>query len=206
MWLWIEAAPGVGLRHCGQVTPDVRVLARFGRDSVLALRTRTRRRAFPAVLDVHRLPPETDRAMRSGVEASAATVGPVVATWEAPAAGTRGWDWHLRRDLVARLLEQAVQPGQSAGAEPSVLMAWTRPGPAERLDSDAAWWSAAHSACADVPTRLLGLAVVTRWGWWMLPEGPERRWRRLRAHSGTSAQQRPTATAHLGQDQSSGQV
>lgn len=182
------------------------MLTRFGRDSVLALRARTRRRAFPAALSVHRLPAGTDRSMRSGVEPATATVGPVMATWEAPAAGTSGWDWHLRRELVARLLEQADRPGENAAADPSVLLVWTRPGPAEGLDSDAVWWSAARSACADVPTRLFGLAVVTRWGWWMLPEGPERRWQRLRAHSGTSAQQRPTGSDQLGEDQSSGQV
>jgi len=187
------------------VTPDVRVLAEFGRERVLGLRTSTRRRIFPAELSVHRLPPWTsDPARAGGGVDSRAVIATTVAAWTAPLAGTSGWDWHLRRELVGRLLEQADD--SSSDPEAPVLMVWTRPGPAEPEDSDAAWWAAARSACADLAVQLHGMAVVTRWGWWMLPEGPERRWQRLRANQGRRRPKKPVATALPADAQPSGQV
>jgi hypothetical protein len=175
---------------------------------VLALRASTRRRVFNATLSVHRLPAGIgDPTRTGGCPESAAAVGPAVAAWKAPVTGTSGWDWHLRRELLSRLLEQAEQRVVASGttAEP-VLLVWTRPGATELEDADAAWWAAAHSAGSDIGAHPLGLAVVTRWGWWMLPEGPARRWQRLRAHH---VRRSPNAGAplQLGADgQSSGQV
>ena len=187
------------------MTPDVRVLAEFGRERVLGLRTSTRRRIFPAELSVHRLPQRTlDQAQAVGGVGSRAVMATTVAVWTAPLAGTSGWDWHLRRELVGRLLEQADD--SSSDPEAPVLMVWTRPGPAEPEDSDAAWWAAARSACADLAVQLHGMAVVTRWGWWMLPEGPERRWQRLRANQGRRRPKKPVATALPADAQPSGQV
>lgn len=144
----------------------------------------------------------------SGGSVSDAAIGPAVASWEAPLAGTSGWDWHLRRELVGRLLEQSVQLAEDAGADAAapVLLVWTRPGAAEHEDSDAAWWAAARSACADLQVRVLGVAVVTRWGWWILPEGPGRRWQRLRHHDGKRLSTELGATAQLADGQPSGQV
>lgn len=168
------------------MTPDALVLARFGRQRVLGLRTRTRRRTFAAALSAHLLPAGTGEATRSEDRpGSDMAIGQAVATWEVPAARTSGLDWHLRRELAGRLLEQAAGKVEADGdAGPPVLLVWTRPGPAELEDEDAAWWAAAASASADLPAPLLGLAVVTRWGWWLLPEGPGRRWQRLRDHQG----------------------
>ncbi len=185
------------------------MLAGFGRQNVLALRTRTRRRVFTATLSVHRLPMQgAGLTAADGTAGSDAGIGPAGATWQAPASGTSGWDWHLRRELVARLLELAHQQEEDADADPSapVLLVWTRPGPAEHEDGDAAWWSAAHSAGADLATQVSALAVVTRWGWWMLPEGPGRRWQRLRAHRGEESARLPLATGLRVDGQSSGQV
>lgn len=179
-------------RQCGGVTREVLAIAQFARDRVLALRTSTRRRVFPAALSVHLLLTDVGDPVRAGGGASAAGIGPAAAAWTAPALGTSRWDWHLRRELMARLLEQVDQHGHHPGAHAAeVLLVWTRPGPPEREDDDAAWWAAARSASADVRVQVQGLVVVTRWGWLMLPEGPSRRWQRLRDHHARHAAAAP---------------
>lgn len=127
-------------------------------------------------------------------------VGSPVASRELPPSSAT-WDWHLRRELVARLFDQAAstqtpgadgQPETSAGSSAgdrhcaadqrttAVLLVSTRPGAAEAEDADHAWWAAATSAATELDLRLLCLVVVTRWGWLTLPEGPQRHWTRLR--------------------------
>lgn len=175
-----------------------RILAQFGRASVLALRTGTRRRVFAPTLSVHPLLQSGDvPLLRSGDVRGAArparAVGDALAAWSAQdsTGGGPGWDWHLRRELAVRLLGRAATATGAAYAgdladRGGLLLAWTRPGPAESEDADHGWWSAAGSACSEVDVSLACLLVITRWGWWTLPEGPARRWDRLRHHGGGS--------------------
>lgn len=136
--------------------------------------------------------------MGAGAGDRGAEIGAAVASWTPPAGSVVTWDWHLRRELAARMLEQAAN-GASADLvddaisahfadDGAAVLAWRRPGPAEREDADHCWWSAAASASVEVGVPLACLVIVTRWGWWSLPEGRSRRWVRLRQDpSGVSA-------------------
>ncbi len=147
---------------------------------MLELRTASRRRVFPPTLSVHHLEQARPLGPSSG-KRPAAGITAAVAAWTQPVATpglTRPWDWHLRRELAVRLLEQAA--ATHSGAFSPVLVVLTRSGPAEREDGDAEWWAATCTAAADVRVPVRFLVVVTRWGWWTLPEGPEHYWDRLR--------------------------
>lgn len=158
------------------VPVPVRALERFGRASVLALRTGNRRQVFAPTLSAH--------ASVGHASAGDAEIGAAIASWTPTATSVARLDWHLRRELAARVLEQAVNATSAELADDgTAVLAWRRPGPAETEDADHSWWSASASASVEVGVPVSCLVIVTRWGWWSLPEGPSRRWARLRQHA-----------------------
>lgn len=181
-----------------------RVLERFGRASVLLLRMGSRRQLFAPMLSVHPLLPV---AYAGRTVPPICAIGDALVAWSADglavggtALSGSGWDWHLRRELVVRVLARAANSFLDGSGVPTLgnglVLAWSRPGPADSEDADHGWWAAARSAADEVGVSVACLLVVTRWGWWTLPEGPSRRWARLRDRSSVLGPHAAAAIRH----------
>lgn len=121
------------------------------RRAVFALRTRERRRVFPARL--HLGDPDGDQVVH--------------------ALGPQGYDDGLRTDIAASVLRR--RPGGEPGA------AWlTRPGVPEPHDLDALWLPALLRALSEAGEEPRWLAVVTKAGWYAPLTGQRATWQRLR--------------------------
>ena len=121
------------------------------RRAVFALRSRERRRVFPA--QVHVGDPEGDHATYTDD-------------------GT-GLDESLRTDVVAALLRQQPEGQRSA--------VWvTRVGVPELHDLDVAWTSPCLSAFAEAGETPAWFAIITKRGWYAPMSGESVTWQRLR--------------------------
>lgn len=124
------------------------------RRAVFALRSRERRRVFPARL--HLGDPDGDQVVH--------------------AVGTPGYDDGLRADVVAAMLRRRPETEASA--------AWlTRPGVPDPHDLDALWLPALLRALSEAGEEPRWLAVVTKSGWYAPLTGQRATWQRLRIRS-----------------------
>jgi hypothetical protein len=132
-------------------------LGRWLRARVIRLREATRRRVFPAAVEL----------VAPGADAGDAPV----ATWvhdEPP-------DHALRVDVLVRLLTDC-----RCGGLRVVSLVHVRPGPHEPGDLDLAWLAAARIAAQISGVELVTVLVLSRWGWLDLLTGAERSWARPR--------------------------
>jgi hypothetical protein len=143
-------------------------LAHWLRARVAALRTATRRRTFPAAVEL--VTPDA----RAGTEPEA--------SWRY---GTEPTDHALRVDVLARLLtdcrcrlRQQVSPRATQVNE--VTLVHVRPGPHEPADLDLGWAAAASVAGAIAGVEVVSAIALSRWGWYDLRTGQHRSWVRLR--------------------------
>ncbi len=134
-------------------------LASWLRARVAALRTATRRRKFPAAVEL--------------VSPAACPGADPLATWRYGAEPT---DHGLRVDVLTRLLTDC----RCRDAGP-VSLVHVRPGPHEPADLDLGWAAAATVAGTIAGVEVVTAVAVSRWGWYDLRTGQRRSWVRLRA-------------------------
>jgi hypothetical protein len=137
-------------------------LAGWLRARVLALRASTRRRLFPAAVEV--------------VAADAAAGAAPLAAW---CYGAERCDHALRVDVLVRMLTDCRCRGVSRA-----VLVHVRPGTHEPGDDDLGWAAAGVAAGAISGVRLVAVLVVSRWGWHDLHSGDERSWVRPRRRAG----------------------
>ncbi len=136
-------------------------LDRWLRARVIALREATRRRVFPAGIEL--------------VAPAAGAEEPALAAWAyAEDAGDHG----LRVDVLVRLLTDCACRGV-----PALTLVHVRPGPHEPGDLDLAWLSAARVAGPITGVEVPTVVVVSRWGWLDLTTDAQRSWVRARRRS-----------------------
>jgi hypothetical protein len=136
-------------------------LAGWLRSRVLALRATTRRRVFPASVEL--------------VPADATASTEPVAVW---VYGDEPTDHGLRVDVLVRLLTDCRCRGVTRAG-----LVHVRPGRHDPSDADLGW-AAASAAAEDIAAvRVSAVVAVSRWGWRDLASGAERSWERPRDRS-----------------------
>lgn len=128
------------------------------RARVITLRSATRRRTFPAAVEL----------VAPGTPAD----DDALAVWNY---GDESTDHALRVDVLVRLLADCSSRGVSA-----VALVHVRPGPHEPTDLDHGWAAATRTAAAISAVEVVNVLALSRWGWHDLVSGAERTWTRLR--------------------------
>lgn len=93
------------------------------------------------------------------------------------------WPEALEADpgLCFDLTGGLIEAWRRAAGPPLAAVMWlTRPGVPEPHDLDLRWYAAAVRAFAAHEADLVAFLAVTRTGWWEVPTGQRRTWRRLR--------------------------
>jgi len=130
------------------------------RHRVAALRASTVRRTFPGSVEVVGPP-----------EAAGSDLSPTRCAGDG-----RLLDRGLRVDVLCRLMP--CTPGE-------VAVVVVRPGHHETpTETDRAWVGAAFAAAGVRGQQLIGVVLVSRWGWLDLLSGQRRSWKRLRIRGG----------------------
>jgi hypothetical protein len=131
---------------------------------VLALRETTRRRLFPARVEL--------------VAADASETDDPLTGWTYGEQPDAALDHALRVDVLVRLLTHCGCQGAR-----TVSLVHVRPGPHEPGDHDVAWAAAARAAAGISGVDVSASIVVSRWGWQDMDTDVQRSWVRLRRRS-----------------------